>query len=224
MMQTRHRFQTLTSDTGFRNKQYLPHALHKIMREFYSLSQGKHRSNQEHYDEFNSLVRTAIERGATIGLHLAGVDEVVAASAANTSNPTAMEHATAEKMATERYLTVSFLLGADCRRYGTLIEEIENEFLQNKGSASTAGTYLTTTAEAYNYLCNYKKDPKNIARLLGNSDNLSSGVAFTQDGTKQDDNNTETQEQAFATNSGNPNNGNTQWAQLDRLQLKPGKS
>jgi hypothetical protein len=31
--------------TGFHNKQYLPLALHKIMRDFYSRSQGKHRSN-----------------------------------------------------------------------------------------------------------------------------------------------------------------------------------
>jgi hypothetical protein len=31
--------------TGFRNTQYLPHALHRIMRDFYHLKQGKHRSN-----------------------------------------------------------------------------------------------------------------------------------------------------------------------------------
>jgi hypothetical protein len=49
--------------TGFRDKQYLPHALHKIMGEFYNLTQGKHRSNQEYYDEFNSMVLTAIESG-----------------------------------------------------------------------------------------------------------------------------------------------------------------
>jgi hypothetical protein len=37
--------------TGLRNKQYLSHALHKIMKDFYNLVQGKHRSNQEYYDE-----------------------------------------------------------------------------------------------------------------------------------------------------------------------------
>mgnify|MGYP002807166505 CR=1 FL=1 len=55
--------------TGFRDKQYLPHSLHKMMRDFYSLSQGQHRSNQEYYDEFNSLVKTAQESGASIGVH-----------------------------------------------------------------------------------------------------------------------------------------------------------
>jgi hypothetical protein len=36
--------------TGFRNKQYLTHGLHKIMKDFYGLAQGKHRNNQEYYD------------------------------------------------------------------------------------------------------------------------------------------------------------------------------
>jgi hypothetical protein len=40
--------------TGFRNKQHLPHSLHSMMSDFCDLTQGKHRSNQEHYDEFNS--------------------------------------------------------------------------------------------------------------------------------------------------------------------------
>jgi hypothetical protein len=55
--------------TGFRNTLYLPHGLHKIMNDFYRLNRGKHRSNQEYYDEFNSLVLTAEENGATIGAH-----------------------------------------------------------------------------------------------------------------------------------------------------------
>jgi hypothetical protein len=46
--------------------------------------------------------------------------------------------------------------------YGTLVEEIENEHLRNKGDSSRSGTYPKTVAESYDYLCNYKKDPKNL--------------------------------------------------------------
>jgi hypothetical protein len=102
---------------------------------------------------------------------------------------------------------VAFLLGADKLRYGTLVEEIENEFLRNKGSSSTAGTYPTTVAEAYDYLCNYKKDPKNLTRLLGHNaagDSMNTGVAFVQDGNKEDDD----QEQAFITHGGGSGNSN----------------
>jgi hypothetical protein len=59
-----------TKMTGFRNKQYLPHALHKIMSESCGLEQGKHRSNQQYNDKFNSLVNTAEDSGATIAITL----------------------------------------------------------------------------------------------------------------------------------------------------------
>jgi lactam utilization protein B len=39
------------------------------MCDFYHLTQGKHHSNQEYYDKFNSMVETAEESGVTIGAH-----------------------------------------------------------------------------------------------------------------------------------------------------------
>jgi hypothetical protein len=185
--------------TGFRNKQYLPHALHKIMRDFYSISQGKHRNNQEYYDEFNSLVSTAEESGATIGAHPAGITEVLASTAVDPANPTNDEQAIVIKSAAERYLAVAFMLGADRIRYGILVEEIENEYLRNKGQSFTAGTYPTTVTEAYDCLFNYKKDPKNITRLLGQNGagNLNTGVVFAQDAEQQDSDNSGLREQAF---------------------------
>jgi hypothetical protein len=118
--------------TGFWNKQYLPHSLDQIMRSFYNLAEGKQRSNQEHYDEFNSMVAdTAKESGATIGAHQGGVTKILTATARDINNPTEAEHAVSVHAATQWYLAVALLLGADRTRYGTLIEEIENEFLRN---------------------------------------------------------------------------------------------
>ncbi len=197
--------------TGFRNKLHLPHALHKTMVDFYSLAQGKHRSNQEYLDEFNSMVITAEESGATIGTHPGGVTEALKNGAAvDADNPTDPERDAAIKSTTDRYLAVAFLLGADRFRYGTLVEEIENEYLRNKGGSNSAGTYPTTVAEAYDYLCNYKKDPKNLTRLLGQNhgNDFSTGVAFAQDGGRQNQANETpgqaslSQEQAFATTGG----------------------
>jgi hypothetical protein len=138
--------------TGLRDKQYLSHALHKIMRDFYNLSQGKHRSNQEYYDKFNLHVSTAKESGATIGPHPGGVTEVLNDTAADPDNPTAI------KTATNRYLAVAFLLGANRIRYGMMIEEIENEYLRNKDDTSKVGTYPRTVAEAYDYLCKQRQE------------------------------------------------------------------
>jgi hypothetical protein len=180
--------------TGFRNKQYLTHALHHVMKDFYNISQGRHRINQEYYDEFNSLVLTGEECGATIGAHPGAINDILADTARK-----------ATKTATDRYLAVAFLLSSDPVCYGMLMEEIENEYLRNRNDSSKVGTYPTTVAEAYDYLCNYKKDPKNLARLLGQElggENLSSGVSFAQQGKPgKPKNDTETQETAFATNS-----------------------
>ena len=103
--------------TGFRNKKYLPHALHQIVRDFYNLTQGKHHSNQEYYDEFNALVFTAEESGAVIGVHTASINELLQTVAADPTNPSDAENLEAVKLARERYFAVAFLLGADRTRY-----------------------------------------------------------------------------------------------------------
>jgi hypothetical protein len=198
--------------TGFCNKQYLPHSLHKIMHEFYHLTQGKHLSNQEYYNKFNSMVNPAEESGPIIGAHPSGVTAILTASAVDISFPTNAERAASVQTATQRYLAAAFILGEDNMRYGTLVEEIKKEFLQNKGSSTSAGTYPTRVAEAYNYLCNYKKGPKNLTRLLGQnavSHSLNTGITFVQDVTKADDT-LSGHEQSFATNGGSTGNANHQ--------------
>jgi hypothetical protein len=155
--------------TGFRNKQYLTHGLHKSMKDFYGLAQGKHRNNQEYYDKFNSMVLAAEDSGVSVGAHPAAIQEVLNLNAVDPDNPTTNERALDTKTARDRYFAVAFLLGADKLRYGTLVEEIENEYLCNKGNSSIAGTYPTTASKAYeaskayDYLCSYKKDPKNLS-------------------------------------------------------------
>jgi hypothetical protein len=132
------------------------------------------------------------------------VTDVLKDIAVNADYPTDDETAEASKTATNRYLAVAFLLGADRIRYGTMIEEIENEYLRNKNDSSKVGTYPTTVAEAYDYLCNYKKDPKILARLLGQvgtRDRPNSGVAFVQGRTHEDEK--PTQESTFTTYGAN---------------------
>jgi hypothetical protein len=79
------------------------------------------------------LVLTAKESGTTIGAHPAGVTEILNKSALDPTNPTNDKRTATIKIA------VTFLLGADRIRYGTLVKEIENVFLRNKDSSSTAG-------------------------------------------------------------------------------------
>jgi hypothetical protein len=133
------------------------------MRDFYGLTQGRHWSNQEYYDKFNSLILTGKECGTTIGAHSEASNDILSDTAVDPNNPTKGESGHAIKTSTDCYLAVAFLLGSDHIHYGILIEEIKNEYLRNRNDSSKVKTYPTTIAEAYDYLCKYKKDPKNFA-------------------------------------------------------------
>jgi hypothetical protein len=93
------------------------------MLDFYGLAQGRHRNNQEYYDEFNSMVLTADENGATIGAHPGGIQEALNIDTIDAKNPSDVERTAAIKTATDQYLAVVFLFGANKLRYGTLVEE-----------------------------------------------------------------------------------------------------
>jgi hypothetical protein len=68
------------------------------------------------------------------------------------------ELAVATRRAKERYLAVAFVLGSDRVRYGRLIEDLENSFIQGNDK------YPTEVTEAYNLLLHWKQDPRFVAR------------------------------------------------------------
>jgi hypothetical protein len=179
--------------TGFKRLHYLTHSVHSILREFYSLSQGKHRTNQEYYNEFNNLVAAVDECGAMIGRHPTIYDDVLQESAVDPQNPTGDKRNQAQETSKERYLAVAFLLGSDRIRYGMLIKEIENEYLRNRDMSSKVGSYPLTVADAYEYLENYKRNPRNIQRLMGHVDPGPSGMSFVQSDQHDGDNGNDTQ-------------------------------
>jgi hypothetical protein len=61
-----------------------------------------------------------------------------------------------------------------------MIEEIENEYLRNRDETSKVGSYPLTVADAYEYLENYKRNPKYTQRLVCQADPGPSGMAFAQ--------------------------------------------
>ena len=55
--------------------------------------------------------------------------------------------------AQQLYLATAFILGADRNKYGQLIENLENDYLQGQNN------YPQTLTGAYNLLTNWKQDP-----------------------------------------------------------------
>ena len=57
-----------------------------------------------------------------------------------------------------------------------MIKEIEDEFLCWVNGTTKTGTYPLSVTDAYDYILIYKKDPKNMMRLIGGKKNASSGM------------------------------------------------
>lgn len=91
--------------------------------------------------------------------------QALAQSVAGAGNEVTAGH---KVTATNRYLAVGFLTGADHNRYGKLIEELGNDYLKQMDM------YPKTIVEAYNLLVNYQQDPRNMVQI-GTNDS----VAFT---------------------------------------------
>jgi hypothetical protein len=74
----------------------------------------------------------------------------------------------------QRSLAVAFILCADRLRFGKLIEDMENNYLQGNNK------YPTTVSSAYHLLSNWKQDPRHGRREVGGGE-----ISFVNNGDKK---------------------------------------
>jgi Zinc knuckle len=92
----------------------------------------------------------------------------------NMENSTRADVAQVTKTSQNKYLAVTFILGSDRTRFGKMIEDMENGYLQGHNN------FPATLSSAYNLLANWKQDPRNLGRLNINA--TKDCVAFTSVG------------------------------------------
>jgi hypothetical protein len=66
-------------------------------------------------------------------------------------------------LGSEQYLAVIFILRADQVRHGSLIREVENQYLQGTNN------YPSTVTDAYNLRTNWKPNPKDVTFCITSS-------------------------------------------------------
>ena len=93
-------------------------------------------------------------------------------NAADPTNPTDAEKATAIMAAREEYLAISFLMKSDKKRYGSLLVDVENEYTRGIDS------YPKTLSKAYDMLVNYRSAQPH----RGTTSIQEGGVAYALDG------------------------------------------
>jgi hypothetical protein len=114
----------------FQSQKYLPHALHESKRRFYQCHQSKYTTTAQYLEQFQNLVDVIEHSGGSIGVDGGTIKSVATERGIDLDTATDTTKALLKDVAQQRYLAVAFLLGSDRTRFGRLIENMENDFLQ----------------------------------------------------------------------------------------------
>jgi hypothetical protein len=146
------------------SQKYGHHARHEALRKFVNMHQDKNNNSQEYYQRYKNQVEVAEHCGVDVGIHAGAIKETLPAMGLTTETATPDQLSVAKEVSREEYLACAFILGVDRKRYGKLVEDTKNAFIQKDDK------YPKTLVKAY------KQDPKNLMQVLGST---SDGVAFT---------------------------------------------
>ena len=145
-------------------------AMHLSKRKFYSLAQGS-LDTVEYYEKFENVISVLESNGGEIGGDQALIQSQLASLGLSVTSASDAERKAARQAARQQYLAVAFLMGADRNRYGLLIQDLENDFIQGNDK------YPKTLIDAYHLLSNWKSNHSYLMKVLGG---VQDGVAFAQ--------------------------------------------
>jgi hypothetical protein len=118
---------------NFQGQIYRPQALRDAKRRrFYLLTQERTMTCQAYLEKFQNSVEVIEHCGGDLGTETGLIEAMLATASVPitraTGSPDVLK--AAKKYAKEQYLACTFILGADCKRYGRLLENLENDFMQ----------------------------------------------------------------------------------------------
>jgi predicted RNA-binding protein associated with RNAse of E/G family len=165
----------------FQAQRYATLALHEAKRRFYTFTQDKHSTVQQYYETFKNNIDVIEYCGGKIGDDPGLIDAELVRMNCTTASATPAQQQQAQAAARERALACALLFGSDKLRYGKLLEDLENNFVQGTDN------YPDTVQRAYTLLVHWKQDPKNVVRLIGGvGDGLSFANLGRQTGTQKE--------------------------------------
>ena len=138
----------------FQSQRHLSHAIHEALKRYYNCSQGRYATAQAYMEHFQNVLEVVTTSGGSIAGHKGVEDELIAKLPGGVTR----ESITPEQLKKVKDDTIAmstamaFLLGCDRSRYGKLIEDLENDYLQGRNN------YPTTVVAAYNLLTNWKQE------------------------------------------------------------------
>ena len=153
----------------FQSQKYLSHSIHEAMKRYYNCSQGRFATTQAYMEHFQNVLEVVTTSGGSVAGHKGVEDEIIAALPGEVTRATITPEQLKkiQEDTVTRSTAIAFLLGCDRSRYGKLVEDLENDFLQGRNN------YPTTVVAAYNLLTNWKQENRSGWRTP-----TADGVAF----------------------------------------------
>jgi hypothetical protein len=143
----------------YQSQKYIPHSLFESKKRFYTQYQGAKLSTADYYTQFLNSIAVIRHSGGNIW-NDEGVETMILAEMKkeNKDGMTDIEKKTIADDVEERSMAVAFILGSDRLRFGKLVEDMENSYLQGNNK------YPTTVVGAHHLLANWKQDPRHGLR------------------------------------------------------------
>ena len=136
----------------FQEQKYLGHAIHEALKRYYNCAQGKFATTQSYMEHFQNTLDVVTHCGGTVAGNPGMEDSIIAERGLTLVELTADVLADIRAEALARTTAIAFLLGCDRARYGRLIDDLENDFLQGRNH------YPMTVVAAYNLVTNWKQE------------------------------------------------------------------
>jgi hypothetical protein len=166
---------------NFQSTKYTAQAIYEAKRRFYMHRQAD-AEVPDYYKTFRNNLEVIEHNGGSFGMEpslttmgLAKIDPALTMDSA-----TPAQIAEAAETGKEAAMACAFLLGADRKRFGKLIEDLENSFTQGHDK------FPKTLSDAYKLLVNWKQDPRHLVQLVrgnaGNGTDTGAEVAFANVG------------------------------------------
>jgi hypothetical protein len=155
--------------TGATSKNEM-HSLIDTRAKFYAFKQTPRMSNADYLRVFKANVDAIEHLKGDIGTDNAYILQRIIDTGGDVADALIVAAST-KAVVREEYLAMHFFLHADARRYGSLIANVQNDYVLGTSK------YSKTVNRAYDMLVNYVNPSK-----LGSSDDQDAGMSFYQEG------------------------------------------
>jgi len=153
--------------TGATSKNSM-HSLIEARNKFYSFRQSSRMTNADYLRMFKGLVDAVEHLNGDLGTDHAVITERTLSSGGDPDDNN--DWSIMKETIREEYLAMHFFLHADVKRYGSLVANVQNDFVTGHDK------YPKDMSKAYDMLVNYVSPTK-----LSNSDDQDGGMSFYQD-------------------------------------------